>query len=115
MNGETVPHQNGAALGAASARPPVCDRASSGDRGSNSPTVLMVGNSSVMLEVFDQIRRFATCDVPVLLSGESGTRKDLSHMSISYASCRAEGKNGGGWLARPAPCRCRSQIGRAHV
>jgi two-component system NtrC family response regulator len=38
----------------------------------------MVGDSPAMLEVFNQIRRFATCDVPVLITGESGTGKDHS-------------------------------------
>jgi DNA-binding NtrC family response regulator len=32
----------------------------------DSPTVFMVGNSPAMFEVFEQIRRFAACDVPVL-------------------------------------------------
>jgi DNA-binding NtrC family response regulator len=38
-----------------------------------SPTVFMVGNSPAIAEVFEQIRRFAACDVPVLITGESGT------------------------------------------
>lgn len=37
----------------------------------------MVGNSSAMRDVFDQIRRYATCDAPVLITGESGTGKEL--------------------------------------
>jgi DNA-binding NtrC family response regulator len=89
MNGETVPHQNGAALGAASTKPSACDRASAGDQDPGSPTVLMVGNSPVMLEVFDQIRRFATCDVPVLITGESGTGKELVARAIHHHSSRA--------------------------
>ena len=79
MNGETVPHQNGASLGAAPVTSPrVRDRVSSDDRNPDSPTVLMIGDSPAMLEVFNQIRRFATCDVPVLITGESGTGKDHS-------------------------------------
>jgi transcriptional regulator of acetoin/glycerol metabolism len=38
-----------------------------------SQTVVMVGDSPAMREVFDQIRRFAACDVPVMITGESGT------------------------------------------
>src|SRR5215472_5698940 len=92
MNGETVPHQNGAASGVASvASATVCDRVSPGDRSPGSPTVLMVGDSPAMLEVFDQIRRFAACDVPVLITGESGTGKELVARAIHHHSGRAAG------------------------
>ncbi len=37
------------------------------------PTAYMVGNSPALLEVFDQIRSFADFDLPVLITGESGT------------------------------------------
>ncbi len=56
-----------------------------------SPTVFMVGNSPAMLEVFDQIRRFAACDVPVLITGESGTGKELVARAIHERSSRAAG------------------------
>jgi DNA-binding NtrC family response regulator len=51
----------------------------------------MVGGSPVMLEVFDQIRRFAACDVPVLITGESGTGKELVARAIHHHSGRAAG------------------------
>jgi DNA-binding NtrC family response regulator len=57
----------------------------------DSPTVFMVGNSPAMLEVFEQIRRFASCDVPVLITGESGTGKELVARAIHDRSRRAAG------------------------
>jgi len=91
MNGETIPHQNGAALGAPVVSPPARDGGSAGDRNAGSPTVLMVGESPAMLEVFDQIRRFAACDVPVLITGESGTGKELVARAIHHHSGRSAG------------------------
>ena len=55
----------------------------------SSPTVFMVGNSPAMLEVFEQIRRFAACDVPVLITGESGTGKELAARAIHERSNRS--------------------------
>jgi DNA-binding NtrC family response regulator len=51
----------------------------------------MVGNSPVMLDVFEQVRRFAACDVPVLITGESGTGKELVARAIHERSGRAAG------------------------
>ncbi len=56
-----------------------------------SPPLFMVGNSPAMLEIFDQVRRFATCDVPVLITGESGTGKELVARAIHERSARAKG------------------------
>ena len=56
-----------------------------------SPTVFMVGNSPAMLEVFEQVRRFAACEVPVLITGESGTGKELVARAIHERSRRAGG------------------------
>ena len=53
------------------------------------PTVFMVGNSPAMLDVFEQVRRFAACDVPVLITGESGTGKELVARAIHERSSRA--------------------------
>jgi DNA-binding NtrC family response regulator len=55
------------------------------------PTVFMVGNSPAMREVFEQVRRFAACDVPVLITGESGTGKELVARAIHDHSSRAAG------------------------
>jgi transcriptional regulator with PAS, ATPase and Fis domain len=55
-----------------------------------SPTQFMVGNSAAILEVFDQIRRFASCDLTVLITGESGTGKELVARAIHDRSHRAE-------------------------
>ena len=57
----------------------------------DSATVFMVGNSAEMLEVFEQVRRFAACDVPVLITGESGTGKELVARAIHERSRRAAG------------------------
>src|SRR5260370_17543169 len=54
-------------------------------------SVFMVGNSTEMLELFDQIRKFAACDVPVLITGESGTGKELVARAIHHHSARAAG------------------------
>jgi DNA-binding NtrC family response regulator len=93
MNGETVAHRDGTAP-----RPePVtvgktlCEPASSGQATLGSQTVFMVGDSPAMREVFDQIRRFAACDVPVMITGESGTGKELVARAIHDHSRRAEG------------------------
>jgi transcriptional regulator with PAS, ATPase and Fis domain len=56
-----------------------------------SSTVFMVGNSPAMLDVFEQIRRFAACDVPVLITGESGTGKELAARAIHERSSRSSG------------------------
>ena len=93
LNGETVPHRNGAA-----SPPPslvtggaACGLAAAGEATLGLPTVFMVGDSPAMHEVFEQIRGFATCDVPVLITGESGTGKELVARAIHHHSLRAAG------------------------
>ncbi|MDR4463630.1 MAG: sigma-54 dependent transcriptional regulator [Nitrospira sp.] len=51
----------------------------------------MVGTSSAMGAVFDLIRRVATTDMPVLLTGETGTGKELTAQAIHVRSLRKEG------------------------
>ncbi len=60
-----------------------------------SPTVLMVGNSPAMLDVFEHVRRYAACDVTVLITGESGTGKELAARAIHGHS----GRSGGPFVA----------------
>lgn len=54
-----------------------------------SPT-FMIGNCTAMCQVFEQIRRFATFDVPVLITGESGTGKELAARAIHERSHRSQ-------------------------
>jgi DNA-binding NtrC family response regulator len=55
------------------------------------PPLFMVGNSPVMFDVFAQVRRFGACDLPVLITGESGTGKGLVARAIHQRSGRAAG------------------------
>ncbi len=83
-----------ASLAPASAGPADAALEASADAGEavpGSPPLFMIGNSPVMLEVFDQVRRFATYDVPVLVTGESGTGKELVARAIHERSARARG------------------------
>ena len=50
----------------------------------------MVGASGLMKEVFRQIRQAAMTDIPVLISGETGTGKDLVANAIHQISARQE-------------------------
>jgi DNA-binding NtrC family response regulator len=70
---------------------PSCAPVSPGEGIQGASTVFMVGNSRAMLDVFEQVRRFATCDVPVLITGESGTGKELVARAIHERSGRAGG------------------------
>ncbi len=48
----------------------------------------LIGTSDPMISVFDQIRMVAASDVTVLITGESGTGKDLTARSIHALSSR---------------------------
>ena len=50
----------------------------------------MVGGSSVMRGVYRQIRQAAATDIPVVISGETGTGKDLAAQAIHQISSRAD-------------------------
>ncbi|MBR9979500.1 MAG: sigma-54-dependent Fis family transcriptional regulator, partial [Desulfatitalea sp.] len=49
----------------------------------------MVGRSTAMRSVYRQIRQAAATDIPVLLSGETGTGKELAAQAIHELSSRA--------------------------
>lgn len=48
----------------------------------------MIGHSEVMRQVFELIRRVASCDVTALLLGETGTGKDVAARAIHELSSR---------------------------
>jgi two-component system response regulator HydG len=51
----------------------------------------LLGKSSVMQELYEQIRNAAASEAPVLISGESGTGKDLVASAIHSMSRRKDG------------------------
>ncbi len=51
----------------------------------------MVGASDVMQELFRAIRKIASVDAPVLITGESGVGKELAAMALHERSSRAGG------------------------
>ncbi len=51
----------------------------------------IIGNSSLMREVYRQIHQVAAGDTTVLIRGESGTGKELVAHAIHYSSSRADG------------------------
>lgn len=50
----------------------------------------MIGGSVAMQSVYTQIRQAASTDIPVFLSGETGTGKDLAAQAIHQLSSRRE-------------------------
>jgi DNA-binding NtrC family response regulator len=51
----------------------------------------MIGTCDAMLELFEAIRRVARTDAPVLVSGETGTGKELTAVAIHESSPRRNG------------------------
>ncbi len=50
----------------------------------------MVGRSTIMQRTYRQIRQAASTDIPVLISGETGTGKELAAQAIHELSLRAK-------------------------
>ncbi len=50
----------------------------------------MVGRSSVFLSTVARVRKFAGCDAPVFIEGETGTGKELIARAIHYLSDRRD-------------------------
>ncbi len=50
----------------------------------------IVGESPEILRTIDMLRRFAACDAPVLIEGETGTGKELAARAIHYEGGRSD-------------------------
>jgi DNA-binding NtrC family response regulator len=48
----------------------------------------MIGNSALFRLAVSLLRRFATCDAPILIEGDAGTGKELAAREIHYGSRR---------------------------
>jgi DNA-binding NtrC family response regulator len=51
----------------------------------------MLGKSPAFVDALKLIKRFARCDAPVLLEGETGTGKEVAARAIHYLSARRDG------------------------
>ena len=50
---------------------------------------IVIGNSAVLTNEVQKLKRFAACDAGVLILGETGTGKEVFAQAIHYASARA--------------------------
>ena len=48
----------------------------------------MIGSSPIFLVAMSLLRRFAACDAPILIEGDTGTGKELAAREIHYCSRR---------------------------
>jgi len=65
-------------------------RRESGKAGSRGPSESIIGNSPVMRELYKLLGRMAHTDTSVLITGETGTGKDLFARAIHFHSARRE-------------------------
>jgi DNA-binding NtrC family response regulator len=55
------------------------------------PAMAMIGDSEILRRARRLLLRYARCDAPVLIEGETGTGKELAAREIHYASARRLG------------------------
>ncbi len=70
---------------------PVSGRTGSHEEVEEGPHEFMVGDCAAMRKIFHAIRRMAQSDAPVLVTGETGTGKELAAQAIHQRSSRAKG------------------------
>ncbi len=76
---------------AISDRPHYYRKLSKSERRSETAMGPLIGKSRQMRDVYDQIRKIAETDIPVLIMGETGTGKELVANTIHRRSRRKEG------------------------
>ena len=64
-----------------------------------------MGRSPALLEVYKQVARAAATNVPVLITGETGTGKEMVARALHQRSPRAQRARSSRWTAAPSPSR----------
>ena len=72
-------------------QPPDLGVVADADSGFSTETVHLLGRSQIMRDVFQGIQQAAATDIPVLITGETGTGKDLVAQAVHEASPRRDG------------------------
>lgn len=57
----------------------------------NERSTKMIGDSEAFQQAYRLLQRYAACNVPVLIEGDTGTGKELAARAIHYASSRSLG------------------------